>query len=46
MANCRSKEAPGRDSMNAIKEFLIACGLSVYAITFVILALQFFGAAK
>jgi hypothetical protein len=32
--------------MNALKEFLIACGLSVYAIALIILVLQFFGVAK
>jgi hypothetical protein len=32
--------------MNALKEFLIACGLSMYAMALVVLALQFFGGAK
>ena len=32
--------------MNPLKEFLIACGLSVYAVALVVLALQFFGGAK
>jgi len=46
MADSRGKKTAGGDSMNALKEFLIACGLSMYAMALIILVLQFFGAAK
>jgi hypothetical protein len=46
MAYRRSEDFSGRVSMNPLKDYLMAFGLSMFVAMLLVLALQFFGAAK